>query len=86
MNPFTRIHFVMALLALAAFPLCAQDMMSSTGATSLTHEETEFFEKKIRPALVKHCYQCHAEEGDKIKGGLLLDSRETTLSGGDSGP
>ena len=31
-------------------------------------EGVEFFEKKIRPALSKYCYECHAE-GEKIKGG-----------------
>lgn len=55
----------------------------------LTAEQTEFFEKKIRPVLVKHCYQCHSQEAEatnQLKGGLLLDSREGTLTGGDSGP
>ena len=46
----------------------------------------DFFEKKIRPALIKHCYKCHSEEGDKVRGGLLLDSRAAVLQGGDSGP
>ncbi len=36
----------------------------------------EFFEKKIRPVLVKHCYECHSEDSKELKGGLLLDSRE----------
>lgn len=34
----------------------------------------EFFEKNIRPALVKHCIRCHGPE--KVQGGLRLDSRE----------
>jgi len=49
----------------------------------------EHFESKIRPVLVEHCYQCHSVEAknqNKLKGGLLLDSREGTLQGGDSGP
>ena len=45
----------------------------------------EFFEKKIRPVLVKHCYECHAEDSEELKGGLLLDSREGIRTGGDSG-
>ncbi len=49
-------------------------------------EQIAFFEKKIRPALVKHCYQCHSVEGDKIKGGLVLDTRESSRTGGDTGP
>ena len=45
----------------------------------------EFFEKNIRPVLVNKCYKCHSTEADKSKGGLLLDTREATLQGGDSG-
>ena len=46
----------------------------------------EFFEKKIRPVLVEHCYKCHSAEAKKAKGGLRLDSRANLLKGGDSGP
>lgn len=42
----------------------------------------EFFEKKIRPIFVAHCSECH---GKKKHGGLLLDSREGWMTGGDSG-
>jgi hypothetical protein len=48
-------------------------------------EQIEFFEKKIRPVLVEHCYKCHSPE-EKIKGGLVLDSRSGVLKGGDGGP
>lgn len=44
----------------------------------------EFFEKEVRPLLVKHCYQCHA--GEESNGSLRLDSRDAVLRGGDSGP
>jgi mono/diheme cytochrome c family protein len=46
----------------------------------------EFFETKIRPVLVDTCYQCHSAKADKIKGGLVLDTRTGLLQGGDSGP
>ncbi len=48
----------------------------------------EFFERKIRPVLVEHCYQCHssdAQQASKLKGGLLLDSGAGLQAGGDSG-
>ena len=45
-----------------------------------------FFENKIRPVLIKHCYECHAQDSKSIKAGLLLDSRKATLKGGESGP
>ncbi|MEQ8787190.1 MAG: PSD1 and planctomycete cytochrome C domain-containing protein [Pirellulaceae bacterium] len=47
-------------------------------------ESLEFFEKSVRPLLVKHCYECHST--DEVNGGLTLDSRAGVLKGGDSGP
>ncbi|HIL24728.1 MAG TPA: hypothetical protein EYG19_04945, partial [Verrucomicrobia bacterium] len=44
-----------------------------------------FFEKKIRPVLVEHCYKCHSASSEKVKGGLLLDTREGIRKGGESG-
>ncbi len=51
-------------------------------------KQVEFFENKIRPVLVEHCYKCHSaevEKAKKLKGGLRLDSREALLKGGDTG-
>lgn len=45
-----------------------------------------YFEKEIRPLLITHCYQCHAESADEREGGLVLDNRDGWLIGGDSGP
>lgn len=44
----------------------------------------EFFEKQVRPILVARCHECHV--GDEPKGNLRLDSRESALAGGDTGP
>lgn len=49
-------------------------------------ENTAFFESKIRPVLVKHCYECHSEESGKSKGDLLLDTRQGIRAGGETGP
>ncbi|MFO1003018.1 MAG: DUF1549 domain-containing protein [Planctomycetaceae bacterium] len=46
----------------------------------------EFFERKIRPLLVRHCYECHSGASNEVKGGLRLDYRDAALKGGDSGP
>jgi len=51
-----------------------------------TAEQLAFFEKKIRPVLVDQCYSCHSAAAAKLKGGLLLDTREGLRKGGDSGP
>ena len=45
----------------------------------------QFFEKHIRPVLVSKCYKCHSAETKQAKGGLTLDTREGTRSGGESG-
>ena len=51
-----------------------------------TDEQRAFFEKKVRPVLVEHCYKCHAADAEKIKGGLTLDTRDGVRAGGDGGP
>ena len=49
-------------------------------------DAVDFFERKIRPVLVEHCYECHSADSEVVQGGLLLDSRAGLLAGGDSGP
>src|SRR5437899_9417434 len=49
-------------------------------------DDFEFFEKKIRPLLAENCYKCHSAQSEKLKGGLLLDSRDGVLKGGETGP
>jgi len=58
-------------------------------AASPSPEQLAFFESKIRPVLVQHCYSCHSAEalaGGKLKAELLLDSRPGMAKGGESGP
>ncbi len=47
-------------------------------------EALKFFETRIRPVLVEHCYNCHGSE--KQKGGLRLDNLGYMLEGGEHGP
>jgi hypothetical protein len=49
-------------------------------------DDFAFFENKIRPILVDHCYSCHSAGAEKVKGSLLLDSKQGLLKGGESGP
>jgi len=58
----------------------------SAHASDASSEAVDLFENKIRPILVGHCYECHSIENKKRKGGLLLDTRDALLKGGDSGP
>ena len=48
--------------------------------------DLEFFESRIRPALVRYCYECHSSAATEAKGGLLLDYRDGARIGGESGP
>src|SRR5262245_42849355 len=43
----------------------------------------DLFETKIRPILATQCFACHT---DSALGGLRLDSRESMLKGGKTGP
>ncbi len=68
-------HFVFsAFFFVAALPV----------GRAITPEQTEFFEKSIRPVLVEQCYKCHGPE--KQKGALRVDSRAAILKGTDLGP
>lgn len=70
---------VMGGLLLARPPL-------GLGAENADPSDIEFFEARIRPILVKHCYACHSSQAAKVRGGLLLDHRNGVLQGGNSGP
>lgn len=62
--------------------------MIALSSTLLAADGIAFFESKIRPVLVKHCYECHSQaalEKGKIKGGLQLDTRAGIRKGGDTG-
>jgi hypothetical protein len=59
---------------------------SARGVAADSPGDIEFFEKRIRPLLVKRCYECHSASAKKLKGGLYLDSKAGWSKGGDSGP
>ena len=70
-----------ASLILLTVALCSPQAWGESFAA----DSLEFFEKKIRPMLAAKCFECHSHRAEKLKGGLLLDSREGFLKGGDSG-
>ncbi|HLF95334.1 MAG TPA: PSD1 and planctomycete cytochrome C domain-containing protein [Planctomycetota bacterium] len=69
-----------ALLVLLALPV-----PRAAGAQE-DRDGLDLFERKIRPVLVARCQKCHSLEAEKVKGGLLVDTREGLLKGGNSGP
>ena len=52
----------------------------------LSAQDEHFFESRVRPLLIEHCYSCHAADAERIRGGLVLDSKEGWEVGGISGP
>ncbi|HWA98053.1 MAG TPA: DUF1553 domain-containing protein [Pirellulales bacterium] len=60
--------------------------VAPTLALAADDDDMAFFEKKIRPVLVEKCYSCHSADAKTLRGGLLVDSRDALLAGGDSGP
>jgi cytochrome c553 len=81
------------LLARWACPLLLAagmvSMMAGQAAAEPNEDGITFFEKSIRPLLVKHCYSCHSAEAEsqgKLQAGLSLDTKEAMLTGGESGP
>ena len=72
-----RTYFLTAIVSLFLISLINAGDPDSAGV--------EFFESKIRPVLVEHCYKCHSKDAKSVKGGLLLDTRNGIRAGGDSG-
>ncbi|WP_372895491.1 DUF1553 domain-containing protein [Stieleria sp.] len=64
--------------------LLACGFSSLAKAKTISEAELEFFEAKIRPVLVEHCYPCH-NSVDSSEGGLVMDHRDAVLRGGDEG-
>ncbi len=64
--------------------LLAASLLVMSSHSACADERDDFFEAKIRPVLVGTCFRCHG--GTKTSGELRIDSRETLLKGGESGP
>ena len=76
----------MKLLALVAASVSLAGMSLVQAAED---DGVQFFEQKIRPVLVQHCYGCHsvaARDAKKLQGELYLDSAAGVAKGGENGP
>lgn len=76
---------------ITAVVLIGSTLVTAVTGVALAKDETispadrTFFENKIRPILVKHCYECHSADSEEVGGKLLLDTRAGVISGGESG-
>ncbi len=74
-----------ALLSVLAFGAFAASAHAAATPAVISPADLQFFENKIRPVLAEHCYKCHGRDADKVKGGLMLDTQEGLVHGGNSG-
>ncbi len=49
-------------------------------------QDSDFFEKRVRPILANRCFACHGPDAGEGQAGLRLDSLDGMLRGGRSGP
>ncbi len=70
------------LIAISAMGLICH---APSGFAETPRDQLEFFENKIRPVLVQHCYECHSSDSKEVGGKLLLDSHTGMMVGGESG-
>ncbi|HUP78332.1 MAG TPA: PSD1 and planctomycete cytochrome C domain-containing protein [Pirellula sp.] len=73
-------------IACFASALLTGAMAFGQAEQALSTENVQFFEAKIRPVLVEHCYRCHSADGQGIRGGLSVENKDAMLAGGESGP
>jgi cytochrome c553 len=60
-------------------------LVSLSSGFASADDGVAFFEAKVRPVLVEHCYSCHSVTAKKSRGGLQLDTPAGIRAGGDSG-
>lgn len=82
MTPRSLVVLWTSLFAVAASGVAA---LAPDPAAQPTPDQLAFFEKNIRPVLADKCYKCHSAQSEKVKGGLMLDTREGIRMGGDNG-
>jgi len=62
-------------------------VLAAAGSLSAADQKgREFFERRIRPVLIRECYSCHSAAATEIKGELRVDSRAAIRAGGETGP
>lgn len=74
---------------LTAMRILLSCILSLWSAVILADEDTarlDFFEKRIRPVLVEHCYSCHSGDAESLKAELRVDHGVALREGGESGP
>ena len=74
------------LIGILARPVLSQEIAAPSARQQPDAAGVAFFESKVRPILVQHCFKCHGPAAGKAKASLRVDSPESLLRGGESGP
>jgi amino acid transporter len=78
-----RTHAVLPLAVLLGVGCASHCGVAAGGEPT---KEEELYARRIQPLLERHCYDCHSEKADELKGNLRLDKIELILKGGNNGP
>jgi cytochrome c553 len=78
LRPLLEVHLLSGGLLLLARAAPALDDDAARGLA--------LFKDYVEPILRRSCFACHSHEGEKAKGGLVLDSRIGWADGGGRGP
>ncbi len=66
-------------------PFITTILLLPIAAIAADESDAVFFREKVQPILADNCFKCHSHEANKMKGGLVVDSRAALLNGGDTG-
>ena len=84
-GPFkTRAFYWVLRGGISAFVLITALSVGLRGQLAET-QDLEFFETKIRPVLIEHCFACHGADSGTPEANLRLDSLQGMRQGGDNG-
>jgi hypothetical protein len=67
-------------------PALVRAVDSTNAPSDFSQASKKYYDEQVLPILKENCFQCHSHAAEKIKGSLVLDSRNGLLKGGESGP
>ena len=87
MSPVMESHSrIRSLLVCSVLLTCWFGWGDQLAAQTEESARIEFFERRVRPLLAKHCFACHGDAIEQPQGNLKVDGRAELLKGGNRGP
>ena len=81
----TFLFTTLLLLGTSSSPLCIATEIKTGRDEKVTESVEKLFTLKVMPVLKEKCGGCHGDNPDDLKGGLSVLSRESLLTGGETG-